>query len=45
VDQCARRHHFGIAAVVLGACQSETVAEAIHLFRIDGVDLEAVDTR
>ena len=36
-----RGHHFGVAAVVLGAGQREAVAEAIHLLRIDGVHLEA----
>ena len=34
-------HHFGVAAVVLGAGQGEAVAEAIHLLGVDGVNHEA----
>ena len=34
-------HHLGVAAVVLGASHREAVAEAIHLLRVDGVNLEA----
>ena len=34
-------HDLGVAAVVLSAGHSETVAEAVHLLRVDGVDLEA----
>ncbi len=36
-----RRHHFGVAAIVFGSCQREAVPEAIHLFRIDGVNHKA----
>jgi hypothetical protein len=38
--QC-RGHHLGVSAVVLGAGHGEAVAEAIHLLRVDGVNLEA----
>lgn len=34
-------HDLGVAAVVLSAGHGETVAEAVHLLRVDGVDLEA----
>jgi len=36
-----RGHHLGVTAVVLGTGQREAVAEAIHLLRVDGVNLEA----
>src|SRR5215469_17301564 len=43
---CGRRAyrsaaHLGITAVILGAGRRETIAEAIELFGIDGVDVEA----
>src|SRR6516162_6129437 len=36
-----RGHDLGVAAVILRARQGEAVAEAIHLFRIDGVHRKA----
>ena len=35
-----RRQGLGVPAVVLGACGRETVAKAVELPRIDGIDLE-----
>jgi hypothetical protein len=34
-------HHLGVTAVILGACQRKRSRKRSHLFRVDGVNLEA----